>query len=95
MNSTDSFSLLHLPVDKHAAAEPALIDLSRVQRPARAVGQGEFIRMCSWCRRVADGANWVRVDNRPPNQPADARPITHGICPSCLSRVLQHELLTA
>ncbi len=95
MNSTDSFSLLHLPIATGAAAEPTLIDLARVQRSARATGQSEFIRMCSWCQRVADGAKWVRLENRPPNQPVDSRPITRGICPSCLSRVLHHELLTA
>ena len=73
MNSADSFALIHLPVANRVAGEPTLIDLARVQRPVRPAASSEFIRVCSWCQRVADGAEWVRVENRPQNPPADPR----------------------
>ena len=92
MNSADSFALIHLPVANRVAGEPTLIDLTRVQRSVRPAAAGEFIRVCSWCQSVAQGDRWVQA----PAQPAaETRPITHGICPACLERLLQDQRLTA
>jgi len=54
----------------------------------------EFIRMCSWCKRVATPNNtWVEVETAiellglfdEPRLPG----ITHGVCPECQERVLK------
>jgi hypothetical protein len=48
--------------------------------------------VCGWCKRVRHGAGWLDVEDAlaqlelsPGREPS----LTHGICPSCLARVLK------
>jgi hypothetical protein len=42
----------------------------------------EFMRVCSWCRRIDCKGEWMRLE-RFMEQGFDT-PTTHGICPDCL-----------
>lgn len=48
---------------------------------------GEFLRMCSWCRDVHMRTNWQRLDAAAASlgllDHEPLPPITHGICPAC------------
>jgi hypothetical protein len=44
----------------------------------------KFIRVCSWCRRVAYHGKWMFIEDFM-KQGFDT-PTTHGICPECLAQ---------
>ncbi len=46
-----------------------------------------FLKVCSWCRKVGDGDEWVSIEEfvkRNMNTET-----THGICPDCHDRMLE------
>ncbi len=52
----------------------------------------DFVRVCSWCQRIAVGSQWLPVEAaveamglmQAPTLPA----LTHGICEDCLSKMM-------
>lgn len=59
----------------------------------RAERTGEFLAICSWCRRVRLGGEWVEVDEAVSKLALFSSPalpqLTHGICKDC--NALVHE----
>lgn len=56
------------------------------------VGHGrELLQMCSWCKRVKVGQQWLEVEEAAPHLPLTGSgqwpDISHGICPPCKQRV--------
>jgi len=58
-----------------------------------AARSGDFVRVCSWCKRVAVGDRWEEIEiavsalalfERTPVQP-----ITHGLCGGCAEEVMR------
>jgi hypothetical protein len=51
-----------------------------------------WLTVCGWCKRVRDGARWLDIERVLAQlELSDGRELslTHGICPSCLARVLK------
>jgi hypothetical protein len=83
----DGHVLFHSAVvSEEPRAPQALLDVHYARRP-------EWLKICSWCKRVEIDDDWVEVDeavsrrellgsNAPPQ-------ITHGICPPCRDVVMQ------
>jgi hypothetical protein len=44
----------------------------------------QFLRVCSWCRRIDYKGKWIRLEDF--MQQGFDTPTTHGICPECLER---------
>ena len=44
----------------------------------------DFLRVCSWCRRIDYKGEWMRMEDF--MQQGFDTPTTHGICPECLER---------
>ncbi|HVU28728.1 MAG TPA: hypothetical protein VHG71_13485 [Verrucomicrobiae bacterium] len=44
----------------------------------------DFLRVCSWCRRINYKGNWIQLEDFM-EQGFDT-PTTHGICPECLTQ---------
>ncbi|HEX3628196.1 MAG TPA: hypothetical protein VH280_22530 [Verrucomicrobiae bacterium] len=47
----------------------------------------EFLRVCSWCRRIDYKGDWVPLEEF--MQQGFDTPTTHGICPTCLQHQKQ------
>lgn len=51
---------------------------------------GDLVHVCSWCRNVRVGADWVGSEEgmrRLGSVSRAERHLSHGICPACLERV--------
>lgn len=48
-----------------------------------------FLRVCSWCRKVGQGDDWVSIEEYV-GKTLDTQ-TTHGICPSCLIKLKEEE----
>jgi len=44
----------------------------------------EFLRVCSWCRKVSYGNDWIEMETYLKSK--FATKTSHGICPSCLQK---------
>jgi hypothetical protein len=44
----------------------------------------EFLRICSWCRRVSDGDKWLAMEDYFSSK--FATKTSHGMCPECLQK---------
>jgi hypothetical protein len=63
-----------------------------VMRESRRAGElpASFVVSCAWCERLSsDGETWFRPPLWRSLRPAHQRDtaLTHGICPSCFSRL--------
>jgi len=47
----------------------------------------EFLRVCSWCRKVGHGEKWVMLEEYFDSK--FATPTTHGMCPDCMAKKIQ------
>jgi hypothetical protein len=47
----------------------------------------EFLRICSWCRKVCDGDEWLKLEDYF-NSRFSTR-TSHGMCPECLKKKVE------
>jgi hypothetical protein len=77
-----------LPIDGTAPPTGSLANRSPAERSPDAV----WLTVCGWCERVKVGASWLDVDRALAElrlAPGRELSLTHGICSSCLARVLK------
>lgn len=87
------FLEMHMQLVDHGAVEFEVRTLSLEIRPPQELLESggrrtkAFLRMCSWCKRIPDGNDWIEIEEAVAKMrlfEADSLPmISHGMCEQC------------